>query len=111
MDNSEFKKIRRQLQRKRYIKIDLCVRVSDLRLFNVGHVVPNRRSPISFTYHECFRVKAKNERFSVAGSCCRQNLKCENFTSLFGRLREKIAPKSVPYGQHDYYSSFNQSNH
>ena len=49
VDNSEFKKIRRQLQRKRYIKIDLCVRVSDLRLFNVGHVVPNRRSPLSLT--------------------------------------------------------------
>ena len=47
VDNSEFKKIRRQLQRKRYIKIDLCVRLSVLRLFHVGHVVPNRRGAIS----------------------------------------------------------------
>ena len=30
-------------------------------------------------------------------------------TSLFGRLRQKIAPKSVPHVQHDYFSSINQS--
>ena len=46
--------------------------------------------------------------------CCelaRQNLKYENFTSSFGRLRQNIAPKSVPHVQHDYFYSFNQSNH
>ena len=43
-----------------------------------------------------FHVKAKNERFTTASSRCRQNLTYENFTSLFGRLRPKIAPKSVP---------------
>ena len=58
-----------------------------------------------------FQVKAKNERFTTASSRCRQNLKYENFTLSFGRLRQKIAPKSVPYVQHDYFSSFNQSNH
>ena len=35
----------------------------------------------------------------------------ENFMSSFGRLRQNIAPKSVPHVQHDYLSSFNQSNH
>ena len=35
----------------------------------------------------------------------------ENFTSSFGRLRQKIAPKSVPSVQHDFFPSFNQSNH
>ena len=58
-----------------------------------------------------FHVKAKNERFTAARSRCRQNLKYENFTSSFGRLRQNIAPKSVPHVQHDYFSSFNQSNH
>ena len=58
-----------------------------------------------------FRVKAKSERFTPAGSCCRQNLKYENFTSSFGRLRQNIAPNSVPHVQHDCFSSFNQSNH
>ena len=58
-----------------------------------------------------FHVKAKNERFTAAGSRCRQNLKFENLMSSFGRLRRKIAPKSLPHVQHDYISSFNQSNH
>ena len=58
-----------------------------------------------------FHVKAKNERFTAASSRCRQNLKYENFTSSFGRLRQNIAPESVPHVQHDYFSSFNQSNH
>ena len=58
-----------------------------------------------------FHVKAKNERFTPAGSRCRQNLKYENFTSLVGRLRQNIAPKSVPHVQHDYFSLFNQTNH
>ena len=54
---------------------------------------------------------AENERFIAAGSRCRQNLKYENFTPLFGRLRQKIPLKSVPHVQHDYFSSFNQSYH
>ena len=58
-----------------------------------------------------FHVKAKSERFTSAGFRCRQNLKYENFTSSFGRLRQNIALKSVPHVQHDYFSSFNQSNH
>ena len=59
----------------------------------------------------CFHVKAKNERFTAVSSRCRQNLKYENFPSSFGRLRQNIAPKSVLHVQHDYFSSFNQSNH
>ena len=58
-----------------------------------------------------FHVKAKSERFTAARSRCRQTLKYENFTLSFGRLRQNIAPKSVPHVQHDYFSLFNQSNH
>ena len=58
-----------------------------------------------------FHVKAKNERFTAANFRCRQNLNYENFPSSLGRLRQNIASKSVPYVQHDYFSSFNQSNH
>ena len=58
-----------------------------------------------------FHATEKNERFTAAGSRCRQNLKYENFTSPFSRLRQKIAPKSVPHVQRDYSSPFNQSNH
>ena len=56
-------------------------------------------------------VKAKNERYTAASLRCRQNFKYENFTSSFSRLRQNTAPKSVPFVQHDYFSSFNQSNH
>ena len=56
-----------------------------------------------------FHIKAETERFSAVGSRCRQNLKYENFTSSFGKLRQKSVPKSVPHVQHDYFSLFNQS--
>ena len=46
----------------------------------------------------------------AVGSRSPQNLKYENFTPLFGGLRQQIAPKSVPHVQHDYFSLFNQSN-
>ena len=58
-----------------------------------------------------FHVKEKNEWFNTVSLRCRLNLKYENFTSSFGWLRQNIAPKSVPHVQHDYFSSFNQSNH
>ena len=57
-----------------------------------------------------FHVKAKSERFTAASSRCHQNLKYENFMSSFGRLHPNIAPKSVPHVQHNYFSSFDQSN-
>ena len=37
-----------------------------------------------------FHLKAENEKFTAADSPCRQNLKYENFTSSFGRLRQKM---------------------
>ena len=91
----EFKKLRRQLQRKRDIKIELCVKSSLLQLFYVDHVVQNRRSDFRLLCTNGFHVKANNERFIVASSRCRQNLKYENFTSSFPRVRQTIAPKSV----------------
>ena len=36
---------------------------------------------------------------------------CGNFTLSFGRLRQIITLKCVPHMQHDYFSSFNQSDH
>ena len=40
-------------------------------------------------------MKAKNERFTTAvSSRCRQNLKYEKFTSLFGRVRHKLRQKA-----------------
>ena len=58
-----------------------------------------------------FHAKAKNERLTAVDSRCRQNFKYENFTPSFGRVVQNIKPESVPHVQHDYLSSFNQSNH
>ena len=41
-------------------------------------------------------------------SRCRKNLKFGNFTLSFGRLRQRM---HVLHVQHDYFSSFNQSDH
>ena len=47
----EFKKLRRQLQGKRHIKIELCVKLSLLLLFHVYHLVQNRWSALSLAWH------------------------------------------------------------
>ena len=105
-ENREFKKLRRQLQGKRHIKIELCDYSMLITSFKIGGV------HFRLLGTNGFHVKAKNERCTSASSRCRQNLKYENFTSSFGRLRQNIAPKSVPHVQHDYFSSlaFNQWN-
>ena len=54
-----------------------------------------------------FEVKLVTIVFS---RCC-QNLKFGNFTLSFGRLRQRVVLKSVPHVQHDYFSSFDQSDH
>ena len=48
----EFKKLRRQLHRKRRIKIQLSVKLSVLRLIHVVHVVQNRRTALSLAWDE-----------------------------------------------------------
>ena len=106
-DSREFKKLRRQLQRNLHNKVDLCVKLGLLQIFHVGRIVKNRRSVISLAWHNGFHVKATNERFATASWRCPQNLSYANFIPLFGRLRQNIAPKSVPHVQHDYFSSFN----
>ena len=82
-----------------------------LWLFHFGQV--NKIGGVHFRLlgTKGFYAKAKTGTFTAASLRCRQNLKCENFTSSFGRLRQNIAPKSVPHVQHDYFSSLNQSNH
>ena len=58
-DIREFKKLRRQLRGKRHIKIELCVKLSPLRLFYVDHVVQKRRSALPLAWHEWFSWKGK----------------------------------------------------
>ena len=92
--------------------MELCVRLSVLRLFQVSHVVYKiGKMHFRLLGMNGFHVKEKNERFTAAGSHCRQKFKNANLASSFGGLRKKIAPKSVPHVQHDYFSSLNQSNY
>ena len=53
-------------------------------------------------------VNTENERFTVVYS---RYLKFGSSTLSFGRLRRRIALECVPHVQHDYFSSFNQSDH
>ena len=55
----EFKKLRRQLQRKRHIKIELYVKLSLFGLFHVDDVVQNRRTALSLASCEWFSCKGK----------------------------------------------------
>ena len=74
--NREFKKLRRLLQRKRHIKVELCIRLSILRLFHVhdvDHVVQNRRTALSLAWHEWFSCKGKEWKIY----CCELALMSE----------------------------------
>ena len=62
----ELKKLRRQLQGKRRLKTELCVKLSLLRLFHVDHVVQNRRSALPLACHEWFSCKGKEGKIY----CC-----------------------------------------
>ena len=53
-------------------------------------------------------VNIENERITVACSRC-ENLKFRNFTLSFSSSRQRIVLKCMPHVQHDYFSSFNQS--
>ena len=80
--------------------MELCGRLSVFKLFYGGQVVRNGPRVLHLICTSAFHVKAENEIFTAADSRFRENLKLENFTSLFGRLRQKIAPKGVPHVQH-----------
>ena len=81
----------------------LCVKLSALQLFHVGHFYKiGSVSVLSLYWHDWFSCgEEENERSS--------SIKYENFTSLFGRPGQKLSPESVPHVQHDYFSSLNQS--
>ena len=51
-------------------------------------------------------MKIKKERFSVACSRCRQNLKFGDFTWSLYRVPQEYVVESVLHVQHDYLCSF-----
>ena len=103
----EFKNLRRLLQRKCHNKIELCVWLSGLRLFYVNNVAQNRRS-VSFA---CLARMVFLQRHRLKGLLLRARVVVRQFPVVVWQTTSKHAPKSVPHVQHDYFSSFNQSNH
>ena len=69
----EFKKLRRQLQRKRHFKIELYVKLSLFWLFHVDHVVQNRQTALSPAWYEWFSCKGKEWKIY----CCELVLSSE----------------------------------
>ena len=120
--NGEFKRQRRLLQRKRQIEIELCVNLSVFRLFHVGHVVQNRRSALSFAWHEMGPMhRMKDLLLRARGVVRTSNIKISP-RPLTGYV-EKTAPKSVLHVPHAsdlsffcffclfFFFSFNQSSY
>ena len=57
-----------------------------------------------------YKLVATKRRWSKYGEWENDSL-FGNFTSLFGRLRQRNQCTCTPHVQHDYFSSFNQSYH
>ena len=84
----------------------LCFGLSGLRLFYVGNVVQNRRSALSF----CLARMVFMQRQRMKVYWCGLALSLDSKMKISRRhLADYV--KTVPHEQHDYFSSFNQSNH
>ena len=59
LTSKELEKLRRLLQQKCRIEIELCVGLSVLRLFRVGHVLQNRQSVLLLDWHNWFSRRDK----------------------------------------------------
>ena len=105
------KQQRRQQQRKRDLEINIWEMVTILWycFFLASFIVDTARC--KWTGGSAVEENIGNERFTVVFSRCRLNLKSGNFKLSFGRLCQRIGLKCVPHVQHDYFSSFNQSDH
>ena len=90
--------------------MELCVGLSGLRLFYVGNVLQNRRSALSLAWHEWFPCKGKEWKVYCCGLALSSEPQRWKFHVVIWQTTSNIAPKSVAHVQHDYFSSFNQSN-
>ena len=110
---SHLKKLRRELQRKRRIKIELCVKLSLLRLFHVDHVVQNRRTALSLAWYEWFSCKGKESKIyscelnSVAVRTSNMKISRRRLADYVKTLHQKACRTCSTI----IFFSFNQSNH
>ena len=78
-----------------------CVRISDLLLFHVGHVVRNWRNVLTLAWHEWFSCKGRGWKIC----CC--GFVVENF--VWQTASKNCTKKHAKHVACDYFSSFNQS--
>ena len=71
----------------------------------------NKRSALLLAWHEWFSRRGKEWKIYSSGFALSSEPQIWKFTSSFGELLQRIAPKSVAREQRDYFPSFNQSNH
>ena len=96
------------------LKLNFALGWVFLRLFHVCHVIGNKWSAFLLAWHEChewFSRRGKEWKIYSSGFALSSEPQIWKVTSWFGRLRQRIAPKSVARVQHDYFSSFNKANH
>ena len=74
-------------------------------LYETGEV------PFFFVWHEWFSRKGREWKIYRCGLALSSEPQVWKFHALFWQTTSNIAPKSVPHVQHDYFSSFKQSNH
>ena len=97
----EFKKLRRQLQGKRHIKIELGVKLSLLQLFHVNHVVQDRRSAFSLAWHEWFSCQGKEWKIYSCELGLSSELQIWKFHVIVWQTTSKNCTKKLPHVQHD----------
>ena len=98
----EFKKLRRLLQRKRHIKIELCFLLSVLRLFHVCHAIRNRRSALLFAWLEWYLCQGREWKIYRCGLALSSEPQIWKIHGVLWQTTSKIAPKIVPHAQHDF---------
>ena len=101
--NREFMNMQRLLQRKRNSKTELDLAIWNFSTIDMLYKMGEVFIPLITEMVLMWR------QITATTSRPRQNLKFEMPTSSFGTLSQKIAPKSVPHVQHDFFHSFNQS--
>ena len=78
----------------------------DYFLFLASFIVDMAR--FKWTGRSAVEVNIENKRITVVCSRC-ENLKFGNFTLSFSSSGQRIVLKCMTHVQHDYFSSFNQS--
>ena len=101
IDTREFRKLRRLLQRKRHTEIVFCDYSTSITLDKIGQM--------SLIGTNGSHVRGKEWNTYCCGLALSSEPQIWKLHDIEW-LRHKIAPNSVRHLQHDYFSSFNQSN-